>query len=244
LAARSRKRRFSSGAAEQLHQQRAPDIKRLVHVGVHARVHLQLPPGGFAQDAAQPPRDQDRQGQDQHADQRQPPLEREHHPQHHRGLDGVGDDVDDGVRNRILGADHIVVQPAHQLAHLGVGEEPQRHALQLVEQRRPQVVDHPFADPGVEPPLEHARRAVQDRDEEQPQRQQEQPVKVARREHTVDHLAEDQRRDQRQRRGEQDQQQHAGDRRPIRARIRHHAKEQRAGHLGPLILRIQNRHPA
>ena len=70
------------------------------------------------------------------------------------GLDHVGDDANDRVADGILRPDHIVVQAAHQLAHPGVGEEAQRHALQPGVERHAQIVDHAFADPGVEPPVD------------------------------------------------------------------------------------------
>ena len=41
--------------------------------------------------------------------------------------------VDDGVADGVLRADHIVVEAAHQLADLGVGEEAQTHSLQAAK---------------------------------------------------------------------------------------------------------------
>jgi hypothetical protein len=193
---------------------------------------------------AQPPGDQDRQRQNHHADERQPPFERQHHPQHDRGLNGVRDDVDEGVADRVLGSDHVVVEAAHQLADFRIGKEPQRHALEFIKQRDAQVVDHAFADAGVQPPLQHAHRAVEHGDEEQPRRQQGQPRKISGGEHAVDHFAEDQRRDERERRTEKDQHQHRGDLLAVRTRVSHHPQEQRAGHFGLLVFGIQHRHPA
>jgi hypothetical protein len=51
----------------------------------------------------------------------------------------------------LLGADHVVVEPADQGAGAGPGEERHRHALHVVEDGGAQVQDEPFADAGGQP---------------------------------------------------------------------------------------------
>ena len=122
---------FRVAAPEQLDQQRAADVERFVHHGVHLRVGFHLLAGDVAQ-ARRPGARAARMNSGRMTTliERQPPFEGEHDGQHGDGLDHVGDDADDGVADGVLRADHVVVQAAHQLADLGVGEEAQRHALQ------------------------------------------------------------------------------------------------------------------
>ena len=175
------------------------------------RVGFHLLAGDLAQASAQRAGGDEKQRQDDNADQGQAPFEGEHDAQHSRGLDHVGDDADDGVADGILRADHIVVQAAHQLADLGVGEEAQRHALQAGVERHAQIVDHAFADTGVQPALDNANRAAQGGDEQQGRRQPDQAVEIARRDGAVDQVAQDERGEQTQPGGSQDEQQHASD---------------------------------
>ncbi len=121
---------FLVGAPKEFDQQRTADVEGLVHVGVHLRVEFHCLAGDVAQDSAEPLRGQDEERQDQHADEGQFPFESEHDGQQGDRLDDVGDDVDDGVADGVLRADHVVVEAAHQLAHLGVREKAQGHALQ------------------------------------------------------------------------------------------------------------------
>ena len=57
---------------------------------------------------------------------------------------------------RLLGAEHVVVQPADQRAGLGAGEERERHPLHVVEDRGAQVVDQALADARRVPALGEA----------------------------------------------------------------------------------------
>ena len=52
---------------------------------------------------------------------------------------------------RPLRADHVVVEPRHQRAGLGAGEEGQRHALHVGEHARAQVEDEALPDAGGQP---------------------------------------------------------------------------------------------
>ena len=154
--ARSSKRSTSVAAApEQLDQQRAADVERLVHHGVHLGVGFHLLRGRYRAGASP-----SRRAARMKSGRISTLIRVSRHSsvsitsQHRRRLDDVGDDADDGVADGVLRADHVVVQAAHQLADLGVGEEAQRHALQVGVQRHAQVVDHAFAHPGVQPPLD------------------------------------------------------------------------------------------
>ena len=49
--------------------------------------------------------------------------------------------------DRLLRADHVVVEARLERAGLRAGEERERHALHVVEQGDAQVVDEPLADP-------------------------------------------------------------------------------------------------
>ena len=60
----------------------------------------------------------------------------------------------------VLRADDVVVQPAGERAGLGAGEERDRHALHLGEQRHPQVVDDALTDGGAAPPLHDGQTGV------------------------------------------------------------------------------------
>jgi hypothetical protein len=81
--------------------------------------------GNITQPATHLAGGKDEQRQDDNADQRQPPLEREHDDENCGSLNNIGDDVDDGITDRILCTDHIVIQTTHQFADLGMREESQ-----------------------------------------------------------------------------------------------------------------------
>jgi hypothetical protein len=55
-------------------------------------------------------------------------------------LQQVGENLDDGGADRVLRADHVVVEAAHQLARLGVGEEVQGQALEVRVEGNAQIV--------------------------------------------------------------------------------------------------------
>ena len=85
----------------------------------------------------------------------------------HQVADHVGEKVGEGL----LGADDVVVQPAHQGTGLGAGEERQGHALDVAEHLGAPVVDQALADVGGDPPLGQGQGAVgegQDGDQDRP----------------------------------------------------------------------------
>ncbi len=132
--------------AEQLHHERAGDVEALGDRVVHRRVELeasrvidlQLPADATG-------RDDERREHDQRQD-REPPLEEEHHAQRDDERDHVLDDGADRVGDRLLRADHVVVQPAGQRTGLRAGEERDRQPLHVVEERDPHVVDQALTD--------------------------------------------------------------------------------------------------
>ena len=144
----------------------------------------------------------------------------------------VGEDLDDGIADRVLRADHVVVEAAHQLARLGVGEEAQGHALEVRVEGDAQIVDHAFADAGVEPALEDADQPAHRRDANQGQCKEIEAGKIAVGEGAVNQVAQDQRPEQPQPGARQDGEEHPGDQPPVRPGVAHHPPEQRPGHVG------------
>src|SRR6266536_940000 len=70
--------------------------------------------------------------------------------------------IDSLVSRCILRADHVAVQPAHQRAGLGSGEERDRLLLDMPEDLGAQVVDQPLADPRRVPALGDGQERVED----------------------------------------------------------------------------------
>ena len=165
------------------------------------------------------------------ADEGQPPFQGQHNRQNGDGLDDVGDNVDDGVGDGILSADHIIVQAAHQLAHFGVGEKAQRHALQAGEESNAQIVDHAFTHLGVQAALEHVDQPAGSRDRQKGQGQPDELVDPPLRDRLVDQLAQDQGRQQGQAGGGQNHDQHGSDLPAVGLGILHDPLEQLPGYF-------------
>ena len=145
-AARFEKRSRSSFCfAEELGEQRARDVEALDREVVHLRVELHPLAGELLHARADAARGPDEQRQHEQREEREPPLEPEHDREHDREVDHVRHDRAERRRDRLLRADHVVVQPGLQRAGLRAGEERERHALHVVEQRDPQVVDEALA---------------------------------------------------------------------------------------------------
>ncbi len=206
-------------AAKELDQQRAADVERLVHHGVHARVGFHL----LARDIAQPPTQaaggKDKEGQDEDADEGQAPLESEHDNEDSGNLDDIGEDADQGIGDGVLRADHIIIQAAHQLADSGIGEKTQRHALKAGEEAHAQIINDALADIGIQAALDHVDKAAQDGDEPGGQRQPDQALEVAGWDGAVDQVAHDQGGDQRQPGVEEDHGEHADHVPAVRSRV-------------------------
>jgi hypothetical protein len=236
FAARWSKRATSTGASEQLHQQRSADIERLIHHGIHLRVSIHRFAGDVAQACAEAPSREDEQRQDRDADECQAPLQAKRHRQHRRRLNDIRDDTDDRVADGVLGTDDIVVQAAHQLADFSIGEEAQRHFLQMGVQGHTQIIDHPFAHGGIEPPLPEVDRGAHNWDEQQAEGQQPQALQVAVREGAIDGIAHNQGCEQPQAAGDRDNDQHSCDLGAIGAAISQYTPQQAPGDLGFLVV--------
>ena len=184
---------FTLVTTEQLDDQRARDVEPLgdgvVHRGIQlhrlARRDLELPPDPAGRD--------DEGGEHEQREDRQAPFEAEHHRQRDDQHDDVRNDRPDRVGHRLLGTDDVVVEPRHEGARLCAGEEGDRHALHVVEQRDPHVVDQAFTDLGRIEPLEQRQRGGCDGDGHRPQGKEQQEVLVAVLQGIVDQGPEQQR---------------------------------------------------
>ena len=149
-----------AGSSEQLHQLRARHVEPFGHLAVHLGVHAHL----LTRDGLQPlahalGRDHEN-GQDHQREERETPLERDHRRECGDQHDHVADDAAEGGGDRCLCADHVVVEAADECTGLGAGEEGDRQALHLCEQRDAKVVDEAFTDAGATPPLHDRERRV------------------------------------------------------------------------------------
>ena len=133
------------GPAEQLRDQRARDVEALDGEVVHLGVELHPLAGEVLHARPHAPGRPDEQGQDRERQQGEAPLEAEHDREDDRDVDDVRDDRSQGRGDRLLRADDVVVQAGLQRAGLRTREESDRHALHVVEERHPQVVDQALA---------------------------------------------------------------------------------------------------
>ena len=136
-------------------------MKTFGHQAVHRGVELHPPLDQLLEHLGHLAGGEDEQGNHYQRQQRQPPLQLEHH---HGGDYQVGDHrqaARGGLGDRSLRADDVAAQPAHQSPGLGAGEEGDRQALDVVEQRDPQIVDEALADPRVEVAHDHRHQALQ-----------------------------------------------------------------------------------
>ena len=219
-------------APEQLHQQGSAHVEGLVEDGGHGGVVLHLALGDAAQDMSHPPGRIDEQRQGGHRQQGEAPLGPEHHDQDHRHGDDVGGDGDEGAGYGSLCAHHVVVETGHQLSGLSLGEETQRHGLEVGVEGAAQVVDDPLPGPGRHPPLHCAHRYGDQRHGHHPRPEQGQPAEVGIGDGAVHQLPDEQGRDHRQRRDDQDRGQHPGQQPPVGAPVGEHTPQQ-----GPVDLR-------
>ena len=190
--------------AEQLDQRRAGDVEALGHLRVHRRVVLHLLAGDVLQPPPHPARRHDEQRQHDQRQQRQPPLQPQHRDQRRDQHDHVAHDAPERARHRRLGADHVAVEAARDRARRRAREERQRQPLDLGEQRTTQVGDQPLADPCAAPALPDLEEGVAERGDDREAGQPPDLGAVALRDRVVEDLAHDQRRHQRQQRGDQD----------------------------------------
>jgi hypothetical protein len=87
---------------------------------------------------------------------------------------------------------YVVIEAADQLTHPGVRIKAQAHALQMREQARAQVVDHPLAHARIQLPQQDVQPAAHQRDGQQGRHQPCQPVQILVRQGAVDQVPQDQ----------------------------------------------------
>ena len=110
---------------------------------------------------------------------------------------GAGDDVVDAA--------DVVGDARLHLARARAREERQRHALQVCEHRRAQVVHHALADLIGDPRLRHADHAVDDRQRDHARDQPREQLQVVADDALVDGFAQQERRGHAEHRSEHDQ---------------------------------------
>jgi len=151
---------FVPGAPEQLYQQGSGNVEALIHGRVHAGVVFHLLTRHSAQCPSHPTGSEEEERQYGNRQQCEPPFEACHHRDRgHRG-EQVGGNGDEGAGHRLLGSDHVVVEPRHQLPGAGGGEEGKRHPLQMAEQLAAEVKDDPLTCRCRRPSLGDAERPV------------------------------------------------------------------------------------
>ncbi len=134
------------GSSEQLDQRRAGRREAFGHLRCHGRVVLGRLSFEGTDLGAHPARG-DHEHREQHERQhRDLPRQAQHHDDRQDESDDVGHDARQRRRERPLGADHVVVQPADERAGVGSGEERDRHALHVLEHPSSQVEDESFAE--------------------------------------------------------------------------------------------------
>src|SRR5680860_1509879 len=89
---------------------------------------------------------EDERGEHEQCEEGEPPLEGEHERERHHQHDRVRDHGAESVGDRLLGADHVVVEAREQRPRLRAGEERDRQPLHVVEELDPHVVDEALAD--------------------------------------------------------------------------------------------------
>ena len=134
------------GVTEQLGEHRAGHVEPFGGDVVHLRVLLHADPSEFLDARPEQASRIDERGKREKCEERDLPAEPEHDRERHHQLYEVLHHGAECVRDRLLRADDVVVQPRLQCSRLRAGEEGDRHALHVVEQLHAQVVDQPLAD--------------------------------------------------------------------------------------------------
>ncbi len=153
------------GPAEQLDQRRAGRREPFGHLGAHRGVQRRGLPLHRRHPRPHPAGRQDEHGQQHQRQQGDLPGDAQHHDEGQQQGDEVGDDAREGVAERPLRADDVVVEAADEGAGPGPGEEGDRHPLHVVEDGRPQIQDQPLAEGGGEPAGQQPEPRLRDRDQ-------------------------------------------------------------------------------
>ena len=222
-------------APEQLHKQRSSHAKPLGHERVHVGVVFHLPPGQILQAPPHAFGGQDEHRQECQGQQGEPPVQDDEHRQQgdHQHAE-VGHQLAERAGHGALRADHVVVQAADQRSGLDAGEERHPHALHVVVQRHPQVVDQTLADTGRPPALAEGNQRLGERRPQDQAGQQVHRAPVGVDDGHVDDLPEQQRRHLAQQCADQDEHHECGDHAPVGRRETQHPPAHSAVQGAPL----------
>ncbi len=116
-----------------------------------------------------------------------------------------------------------------------MGEEAQRHVLQMIVHRLPQVKDDALAHAGAEVPSPDVDQSADDWDADHAQRQQAQPGEIPVGKDIVDQVAVQQGWHQPDERGGADGHQHQRQRAPVGPGIAQHPPQEVPADLGPAL---------
>ena len=119
------------------------------------------------------------------------PTQEEHGRQDDEDGDEVAHHVGQKVREGLLSADHVVVQPADQRAGLGPGEKSQRHALDVPEDLGSHVEDEALADIGGDATLNQHQGCIDNGQAADHDRQDDHQAAVLVQDPIVDEVLED-----------------------------------------------------
>src|ERR1035437_984127 len=142
-------------ASKELHEHRASDVEALAHDHIHLGVQFHTSLKERAQFSTHPPSGNEKDGQQYQRHERDRQAQRQHHDEDDEHEDDVTYDVRKEVRERLLGADDVIVQPTYQGPGLGSRKESNGHLLNVAKHLGPQVVDEPLADNGGDLSLDH-----------------------------------------------------------------------------------------
>ena len=143
-------------SAEELHEQRTGHVEALGHHLAHLAVEAVLLSRDVGQPLARPPGREHEQRQEDQRQQRDRPGQDEHRAERRHDGEHVADDAGERRREGLLGTLHVGVEAGDEGAGLGPAEEPDRHALDVVEHLGAEVVDEPLTDARREPALGEA----------------------------------------------------------------------------------------
>src|SRR5690606_23615831 len=156
--------RLLLGPPEELHQRGAGRGEPLGHLVAHARVEVRGLPAQVGEPPPEAARGDHEDRQQHEREQRGLQRERDHHAERERELDAVGQHGGQRRGDRRLGPDDVVVEPAHERAGAGAGEERDRHPLDVLEDRPAQIDDHALPDAGGEPTRGEPHDGLEDRE--------------------------------------------------------------------------------
>ncbi len=199
-----------AAAVEHLRQQDAGD--REGFFGQRGQVGQRLLglPGDAPPNAPDAVRQVHEERHDAEGEQRQLPREDQHRDERAQDRDDVREHRRGRVRDHVLNAADVVLQPRLKLAGASGREEAKRHRLQMLEEPVAKVLHHPLADDGGEVRLHHADRRRDDGHEdhhpdEHVEQAQVRPAVPRREQRLVEDLLGEQRVDDPKPGGDQDQ---------------------------------------